>query len=388
MNGYMRGRGARRAIALLAALTLSGAACGGTEQAEAHGEAPPPVLLGPDDVVEARITSLGAGVTVSGPLDPAEAVNVKAQVAGTVRNLRVDRGTAVRRGQVMATIEATGVRSQAAGARAGVAAAEANLALARQRQEAARTLHRAGAMSAIDLQAAEAGYEAAQAQLAAARAQAASATEAAGRTTITAPIAGSVSARMVDEGEAVDPGGELFTVVNSRTLELRGQLGVAEAGRVRVGQPVLFELDAYPGEEFRGRVARIDPTADPGTRQVGVYVQLPNATGRLIGGQYARGRVITAAATTGVAVPETAVRHSGDSASVFVVLNDRVQRRAVTLGARDEALAMIAVTAGLREGERVVVNPSSQIADGTAVTIASDRPASPPAAADTQPGRR
>src|SRR5690606_13763425 len=126
---------------------------------------------------------------LTGSLMPYRMVPVKAQVAGTVSEVRVDRGTRVRKGQVLATIDAEGIRGQAA-------AAEANLALATQRLESARILHEAGAMSDIDFNAAKAGYEAA-------RAQAAAAAEQAVNTTIVAPIDGVVSVRQVETGEAV-----------------------------------------------------------------------------------------------------------------------------------------------------------------------------------------
>lgn len=362
---------------LLLATLMTLGACTRSNGAEATRETPP-LVLGPNDVAVARLADIGSAVVISGPLEPAQVVNVRAQASGTVSGLRVDRGTSVRAGQVMAVIEAAGVRSQAAGARAGVAAARANLAVAEQRLEAARTLKQAGAMSEIDYRSAVAGHEAAQAQLAAAEAQAATAGEAAARTAITAPITGVVSQRFVQGGEAVNPGTPLFTVVNSSVLELAGQMGVAVAARVQVGQPVVFALDADPGREFRGRVARIDPTADPGTRQVGVYVHLANPGGRIVGGQFARGRIVTRSSQQ-VVVPEIAVRDAGASPSVLVVRGDRVERRPVTLGDRDESSGWIAVLSGVQAGETVLVAASADIPDGTRVTVASDSAANNPA---------
>jgi RND family efflux transporter MFP subunit len=371
---HSSGTRALLAVALLGAAACSGESSAGTTDSAAANA---PVVLGTQDVATARVSELGGGLVLSGPLEPKEQVTLRAQVAGTVADLRVDRGSSVRRGQRLATIRAAGVQSQAAGARASVAAAQANLAVARQRRDAARKLSEAGAMSEIDYRTAIATAEAAEAQLAAARAQSASAGEAAGYTTVQAPIDGTVSDRMVEEGEAVNPGGELLTIVNARVLELEGQIGVADAGRVRVGQPVVFTLDAYPGEEFRGRVARMDPTANPGTRQVGVYVELANATGRIIGGQFARGRVGVSASSS-LVIPETAVqRAAADSSAgfVFVIVNNQVARRPVTIGARDEATGMVAVLNGLQAGEQVIATPTTDIKDGTRVTIASDAPA-------------
>lgn len=372
-----------RGRALTLAVSLMLAACGGSDKAEARQETPA-VVLGPQDVAVAQLGSVGSSVTVSGPLEPSERVTLRAQVPGVVSGMRVDRGTTVRRGQVLAVIDAGGIRSQATGAQASVAAAQANLALARQRLEAARTLRQAGAMSEIDYRTAVAAYEAAEAQVAVARAQAATSGEAAARTVITSPIAGVVSERRVENGEAVSPGDEMFTVVNPSVLELEGQISVTDATRVRVGQPVEFTLDALPGERHRGRVARVDPTADPDTRQVGVYVQLPNPGWRIVGGQFARGRILTGASVTAVLVPETAARQTpGGAADVFVVVNGRAVRRVVSLGPRDEASGLVAVLSGVQAGERVIVTPTTDIADGTPVTLAADRPqtAAPPATA-------
>ena len=362
---------------LAAALAL---ACGG-DAATADGavgerEA---VVLASADVATARLGQLQTGPTLTGSLQPADIVQLRAQIPGTVAELRVDRGTAVRAGQVLAVIEAAGIRSQAAGARAAVAAAEANLAVARQQLEAARTLSQAGAMSEIDFRTAEAGFEAAQAQVAAARAQAAGAGEQASRAIVRSPLTGVVSARAVEEGEPVSPGDDIVTVVDASRLELAGQVPVQEAARVRVGQPVRFTLDAYPGRDFRGSVARIDPTADPNTRQVGIYVRLPNPGGEIIGGQFARGRVLGDVAEA-VVVPQGAVRQEGEESYVLVIENGRVVRRAVVLGARDEASGEVGIASGLRAGEQVIAAPSATLAAGTAVTVAADPAGTAPAA--------
>ena len=363
-----------RRLALGLTVLGLGAGCKGSDPAQAN-EVAPAIVLGPQDVATAQVGPIGSAVLVSGPLEPAERVTLRAQVPGVITGLRVDRGTTVRRAQVLSVIEAAGIRGQAAGARAGIASAEANAALARQRLEAARTLRQAGAMSEIDYRTAVAAYESAQAQVAMARAQAAQTGEAAARTVVTSPIAGVVSARMVENGEAVNPGDELFTVVNPGTLELEGSIAVADAARVRVGQPVEFTLDAVPTERHRGSVARIDPTADPATRQVGVYVQLPNQGWRLVGGQFARGRIMTGASATAVLVPETAVRETASGErEVFVVVNGRAARRVVTLGPRDDAAGVIAILNGVQVGERIIIAPTTDIADGTLVTLSGDRP--------------
>jgi RND family efflux transporter MFP subunit len=341
----------------------------------ADSSAPTPIVVNAQDIAVAETRTIGSVVLVSGNLDPADVVEVKSQIAGTITGVTVDRGSPVSRGDVLAVIEAQGIRSQAAGAQAQVAAARAQLSVAQQRLEASKKLFEAGAISSIEYKTAQANVDAAEAQLAAAQANAAGASESAARATIRAPITGVVSARAVSGGEAVATNAELFTIVNSNELELRGQVGVSEAARIRVGQAVTFTLDGYPNQVFRGSVARIDPTADPTTRQVGVYVRLPNQGRRIVGGQYARGRIETGGTTTSVVVPEAAVvsRHA-DSATVYVVIGNRVARRAIVAGPRDDATGLVAVLSGVKAGERVLLNPSSDIGEGTLISTPADKP--------------
>ncbi|HEX2205392.1 MAG TPA: efflux RND transporter periplasmic adaptor subunit, partial [Longimicrobium sp.] len=337
-------------------------ACGGGGEAKeaeaATGAAAAPALeLAPGDVAEAALAPLAAGVALTGSLEPYRVVEVKAQVPGVVAGLAVDRGSAVRQGQTLARIEAQGIQSQAGGARAQVAGAEAQVALARRQLESARTLHGAGAMSEIDLKAAETQYQAALAALGAARAGATGAAEQAARTRIVSPLTGRVSVRTASEGEAVNVGQSIVTVVDSRWLELRGQVPVDQAAAVREGQAAEFTLVAYPGQTFQGTVSRVDPVADPGTRQVGVTLRLPNADGRLIAGLFATGRVVTGGDRQALTVPAAAVRGQGADQHVLVIDGDSVVRRTVALGERDDARGVVAVESGVSAGDRVIVSP-------------------------------
>jgi membrane fusion protein, multidrug efflux system len=329
-----------------------------------------PIVLGAQDVALANRTRLTTGVVLTGSLAPAWQVSVKAQVPGTITRLVIDRGSRVKQGQLLATIDAEGIRGSAAGARAAVASAQAGAAVAQQRLESARALHQAGAISAIDLKTAEANHEAAAAQVAAAQAQAAGALEQARRANVRAPISGVVSSRVVQQGEAVSSGDDLFTVVRSDVLELSGEVPVDAAAQIRPGQAVVFTLSAEPGREYRGEVARIEPMANPATRQVGVYLRMRNP-GNLIGGQFATGRVLGGTASEVIAIPETAVRQRNDSTFVFVVSQGVATRRAVTVGQSDPATGVIVVRNGLAAGEQVIVTPSAAIADGARVQVAA-----------------
>ena len=132
-----------------------------------------------------------------------------------------------------------------------------------------------------------------------------------------------------------------------------------------------------PGEVLRGRVARVDPTADPGTRQVGVYVRLANPGNRIVGGQFAHGTIETGTSTNAIVIPEAAVtERAGDNGAVFVLNGNKVTKRAVVLGPREgSTTGLVAVVSGVQAGERVLLNPTTDIEDGTLVTVGTGAPA-------------
>lgn len=219
-------RSSRRSSATLLALvmTLSLAACGADEAPATDTTdttASAVVALAAADVGEARLDTIAGGVLLSGPLEPARRVMLKAQVDGTISSLLVDRGSPVREGQLLLTIAADGVREQAASTESAIAAAKAGVAVAEQRRDGARALYAKGAIAEVDLRAAEAQYEASRAELIAVQAGAASAREMASRTRVTSPISGTISDRRVQAGEPVQNGGLMLTVVDTRTLDSR-----------------------------------------------------------------------------------------------------------------------------------------------------------------------
>ncbi len=378
-------------VLLALPLVLLIAACGGEGSSDIGEAEAAPLVLASTDVATVERGSISSGISITGNLDPYRVVEVKAQVSGTIGSVRAEEGDRVGSETVLATITAEGIRSQAtasqagvSGAEASVASAQAQLALARERAESAQFLYDEGAMSRLDLQAAQAQLEASQAQVASARSQVASARsqatgagEQAARTTVRSPISGAVSAKQVELGEAVSPGQTLFTVVNTSELELDGRVGVAEAAQISVGDPVEFRIDAYPGQTFRGTVARIEPTADNASRQVGVFLRLPNASG-LVGGLFATGTVVSQTAEDALLVPESAVRTQnaggGETALVLVVRDSVIRQVPVAVTQRDAGRGVVAVQGQIQAGDRVIVAPTTDTVDGARVRLAGTTP--------------
>lgn len=335
-------------------LLVLAAGCAGAGPDEAEADQRAQVLL-EADLATAERTDLDDVVVLTGSLEPHRVVTLTAQVPGTVVRLRADRGDPVGSGDVLAVIEAAGVRGAAD-------AAASQLEVARQSLEGARMLYEAGAMSELDFAAARAAYEQA-------RAAAAGASESARRATVTSPLDGAVSARWVSEGEPVNPGQPVFTVVDTRTLELRGNLPVDAAMRIRPGQEVSFEVSGSTGASMVGTVDRVGPTADAQTRQVAIYARLDNRERQLPGGLFARGRIAVDRLEDVVAVPETALRATPTGPVVYVLEDGVIRHRAVTPGPVDDRRRLRAILEGLEAGERVVVTPTVQVADGTPARV-------------------
>ncbi len=120
-----------------------------------------------------------------------------------------------------------------------------------------------------------------------------------------------------------------------------------------------------------GRVARVNAAVDPATRQVKVYVTVPNRGGRLMGGLFASGRVVLREVKGAVAVPLTALRRDAAGKTyVLIVESGHIARRDVAPGATDEQASLVQITAGLTGGETVVLGAASGLEPGQPVTIA------------------
>lgn len=348
------------AVALLAAASACGGSPEASEGSVAAADTIRTVTLGHRDIALVALEPLASGIAISGSLDPAEQVEVKSQIAGQVTGVPVDRGTPVRRGQVLATIDASATRAQVASAEASLAAAERDL-------RAADTLYKAGAISERDFVQARVARDAARAQVTLHR-------ETLARATVTSPITGIVSTKSIEPGEIVQVAGTLFTIVNSDPLELAGGVAASAVGGIAVGQPVTLSADAYPGRQITGRVARIEPVAEEGTRQVRVYVRVPNPGYRLVAGVFATGTILrNAGASLAVpTIPRSAVRTIGGQPTVFAVDAGRIAERQVVLGSVDADRGLVEVRSGIAAGTRILVNPDSTVRAGMPVRVLTD----------------
>jgi RND family efflux transporter MFP subunit len=354
-------------VALVASVVLF-TACGEADNGEsAPAAAPPVVQIGQENVVRVTRGTIVVGPMIAGELRAQQEATVRAEIGGSMLAVAVEEGQAVRKGALLGRIDARTLGDTQRSAQSAVRSAEIALEVARS--EAARTeeLVKAGAIAQRELDLSRTNVTAAEAQVADARARLASATAELGDAVIRAPISGIVADRAVNTGDVVSPGTALFTIIDPSSMRLEAAVPSDDLSALRIGAVVQFRVRGY-AEPFEGRIERIAPRADPVTRQVPIFVTIPNVGGRLLAGLFAEGRVISESAT-GLVVPNNAVNISGATPWVMRVAGGKTERVEVALGLRDGRMEQVQVVSGLDEGDVLLRGAAQGITPGTPVQV-------------------
>ncbi len=337
-------------------------------------------IIGTENIAVAEVGPISTGPSISGALIPEREATVRAQLSGSVVRTYAEQGQAARAGAVLARIDQAALQEPYLSARAGLASANNSNDIAQRELARSQKLLAAGAISERDIDVSRRNAIAARAALEDARARLATAQKQLGNATVTSPISGVVSERQASAGDVVQPGGALFTVVDPTSMRLEASVPADQLALVRVGVPVSFTINGYPDRQFLGRVTRINPTADPATRQVRIYVSIPNSGRTLVGGLFANGR-IAATAHNGIAAPVSAVDMRGTVPTVVRIKNGKADRVQVQLGIRDEGSERIEILTGVQAGDTLLLGAAQGITPGTPVRVSNpnDKPIAAPA---------
>jgi RND family efflux transporter MFP subunit len=361
-----------RALRVTATLALSAATltgCKGTETTKA-ASTPIGMIVGPENVAIVQAQQIRSGPAISGNLEPESQATVRAEVGGAVLQTMAEQGDRVSAGSVLARIDDAAMRESELAARSAVTTAQNAAEITKRQVDRSEALIKAGAIAERDLELVRNQYSNAEAQLANARAQLANAQKQLGKATVNAPFAGVVSARQVSAGDVVQMGGALYTIVNPSTMRLEASVPADQLSAVRVGAPVDFVVNGYPNRKFTGHVTRINPVADPTTRQVRLIVSLPNTNGILVGGLFADGHVASEVRTAPI-LPTTAVDERGLKPYVMRIKNGMVQKTEVELGIRDAATETVEVRSGVQPGDTILLGAARGISEKTPVRVSA-----------------
>ena len=328
------------------------------------------MLVGPENIAIVRAEQIRSGPAVSGSLMPLRSATLRAEMSGAVLRTYAEAGQAVRAGQQLAQIDDAVLRDQTLSARSLVATAQSSYEIAKRDLSRNETLEKAGAIAEREVERARNTLLASQTQLANARAQLANVQKMLDKASVQAPFTGIVAQRQASAGDVVSPGTALYTVVDPGSMQLEASVSADQLSQVRVGMPLDFKVTGYPTRTFTGRVTRVNPTADPATRQVKIVAEIPNAGNTLVGGLFAEGRV---ASETKVApmVKASAVDERGLRPSVVRLRGGKVEKVDVALGIRDAAAETVEILSGIAPGDTVLLGAARGITVGTPVKVSA-----------------
>lgn len=334
--------------------------------------APPTLEFLPHEVVTAAPIEIRQTLSLSGSLRAVDMATIKARVAADVRQVLVREGESVRAGQTVVMTDATEYEARVAQARGNLDAARAQLEIATKTRDNNRALMERGFISRNAFDNAASQYAAAEANVAAARGALNIVQKSLNDTVIRTPISGLVAVRYVQPGEKVSPDNKLLDIVNLQKMELEAAVPTSDIAQIVIGQPVSVRIEGLP-ESFDGKVVRINPATQAGSRSVLVYVQLANPKNVLRVGMFAEAQLVLRAKQGVLALPQSAVRKDSQGAFVYTIANDQLTRAPVTLGieGRSGEDYLIEIVSGLDFGTQVVRTDMGNLQAGTRVRIAT-----------------
>lgn len=342
------------------------------------GFARPPMTV---EVAKAQRSEVAEHVMVVGNLIGAATVEVVPKVTGRLQEVLVRLGDGVRRNQVVARVEDREIQEQVKQAEAAHEVAQATI---RQREsefkvaqtnvERTRSLFGRQLIPRQTLDDAEARYEASNAQIDLAKAQFSQAQARLdelrinlANTNIISPVDGFVGKRYLDAGAFVGPNAPVVSVVDIHFVRLVASVVEKDLRRLRVGVPATTEVDAFPGEAFNGRIARIAPVLDPSTRTAQIEIEVPNPSQRLKPGMYARVQLEIDRRADAIVVPRNSLVDADGKRGVFVPAENKAVFRAIEVGLQDTNV--VEALSGLREGESVITTGATALRDGDTILL-------------------
>jgi RND family efflux transporter MFP subunit len=363
-------------------------------------------------VVTAQAIASGSDAAAASVLDASGYVvarrqaTVSSKITGKMTELDIEEGDHVKAGQIIAKLDDSNVRAalneskaQLDYAKAGLAETEVNLANAQRDYDRQSALIKDHYVSQAAVDTARTALDALRAQLATQKSN----IEVAERglevterslddTIVRAPFAGVVTVKAAQPGEIVSPisaGGGftrtgIGTIVDMDSLEVQVDVNENFINRVQPGQAAIAKLNAYPDWQIPAHVIAVIPTADRSKGTVTVRIALDQKDARILPEMGVRvafleeptpagaAGAVHEAPVGGVSLPGDAVQASGATGVVYVVHGDRVERRAVRLGA--PLADRVTISSGLSAGERVAVGDFARLRDGTTIRIQEGTP--------------
>ncbi|MCU0768035.1 MAG: efflux RND transporter periplasmic adaptor subunit [Burkholderiaceae bacterium] len=359
-------------IGLLVVALAGGGAVIAQRQAQpaaAKKDERPPLEFAQADVVSLQPRKLSVELAVPGSVLAVSQATVRSKLSAEVRRVTVREGDKVTAGQIVAEFDTAQLRAQLAERNAAWESARAQLATTERTRQANAQLVKQNFISQNAFDTADSAYQAQLAAVAAARAQLEQTQIQMADSVVRAPISGIVAKRNVQPGEKLAFDAPLMSIVDLAELEVQAQVPVSDVPQIRKGMAAQVDVEGIAGRRFSGRVERINPSTEPGTRTVNIYVSLPNEESLLKAGMFARVMLTTMPESEAMALPASAVRTDGQQSYVWVIADGKLVRRNVATGRRDDRAQLVEVTSGLAPSDVVLGTKFDNLKDGLAAKV-------------------
>ncbi len=367
-----RAVGAIAGIIVVAALAAGISARLAARKAEADAKARAALVtleFGPADLTHVERQPMARWLPVSGTLQPVRQATVKAKVSGDVRQILVREGDPVREGQVLGRIDTADLEAKLLERQGALESARAQLALAGKTRSTNQALLKQSFISQNAYDSSESSYNVSLGSVKSAEAQLTIARNALRDAVVIAPLTGTVAKRHVQPGEKVAFDSPLITLVDLRDLEVQALVPAVDVPELAIGMPVELVIDGFGERRFNGRVERINPATEPGTRAFLVYVGIRNADLSVRSGMFATGRIALAAQKDVPTLPSTAVRTEAGQTYIWTIAQGKLARRFVVIGRRDDESGRVELRTELAPDTPVLASRFDNLKEGAAVIV-------------------
>ena len=372
----------RRTAVAVILLVVVGAAAGSVALRAARkagdggkdGPAAPALEFAAADLAHVEMKPLARWLPVSGAVQPVHQATVKAKVSGDVLQISVREGEAVAAGQVLAKIDTADLDARLLEKIGALESARAQSGLAEKTRATNQALLKQNFISQNAFDNSESSYNVALGNVKSAEAQVQIARNALKDSAAIAPLTGVVAKRHVQPGEKVAFDAPLVTVVDLKDMELQAMVPAVNVPELAIGMAVELAIDGFGERRFTGRVERINPATEPGTRAIIVYVGIPNADRSLRGGMFATGRIALAAQSSAPTLPSTAIRTDAAQTYVWAIADGKLVRRNVLLGRRDEDGGRVELKTSLPSDLPILAARFDNLKEGAPALVKANTP--------------
>ncbi len=323
----------------------------------------------PADLTAVEARALSRWLPVSGTMQPVQQATVKAKVSGEIRRVTVREGEGVRAGQMLVQVDTADLDARLIERQGQLESAKAQLALAEKTLATNQKLLKQNFISQNAFDSSESSLNVMRGSVKSAEAQVRLAQNALKEAVVSSPLSGIVAKRHVQVGEKVAFDMPLVTVVDLREMELQALVPAVDIPELKTGMSVDLSVDGFGERKFTGRIERINPSTEPGTRAIHVFVGLRNPGNELRGGMFATGRIALAPEAPVPSLPATAVRTEAGQTFIWTIQDNKLVKRMVVVGRHDEETGRVEIKTTLAPGTRVLAARFENLKEGAPALV-------------------